>query len=193
MDVDAPGLCTATARIRQHLEDYLLPGYERQPHVTLSICGFPAPTCEFDDDYTPAIFRTQLNSLELVRIQPFSIEIGAPETFTSAAYFSVRDEEGGIARVRQALGNDGPGEKGFPYIPHLSFGHYRGQFPVAEIKQRMRSCPDLPCATLNIRRAVLMTYDASVISGTLTSLCEFDFERHALRVFDVKAMEVLLR
>jgi len=193
MDVDTPSLCTATTRIRQHLEDYLLPGYDRQPHITLSICGFPAHTCRFDDDYTPAIFRKQINCLELARIRPFTIEIGAPETFTSAAYFSVRDDEGGIARVRQALGNGGPGEQGFTYIPHLSFGHYRGQFSVAEVTQRLRSCPDLPCDQLNIRRLVLMTYDASVISGTLTSLCEFDLERHALQVLNVKAMEVLLR
>lgn len=193
IDVDIPSLRAATARIRNHLEGYLLPGYGRQPHITLRICGFPGSNQGFGDDFTPAVFTTQIKSLELARLEPFAIEIGAPQTFTSAAFFSVRDKEGGVRRARTALGSDGPGERDFPFVPHLTFGLYRRQFSVAGVMQRMGSCPDLEDIQLKIGKLALMTYDASVITGPLTSVCEFDFERQALRVLNARAMEVLLK
>lgn len=193
IDLDIPNLCADSTRMRQHLEDYLLPHYGRKPHITVCICGFPGSEKGLDDDYTPAQFKSHIVSLESARLRPFSITIGRPETFTTAAYFAVRDQEAGIARIRQALGSDGPGEKDSPYVPHVTFGLYREQFPVAEVLQRMRSCPDLMSTRVVVGKLVLMSYEASEIARPLTAVCEFDFKRQALRVLDESAMDVLLR
>ena len=191
--LDIPNLCADSTRMRQHLEDYLLPHYGRKPHVTVCICGFPGSDKGLDDDYTPALFKSHIAFLESARLRPFQVKIGRPETFTTAAYFAVLDKEGGIARVRQAFGSDGPGEKDFPYVPHVTFGLYREQFPVAEVLQRMRSCPDPMSAQVVVGKLVLMTYEASVIAGPLTAVCEFDLTHQTLRVLDENAMDVLLR
>ncbi|MBL8413627.1 MAG: 2'-5' RNA ligase family protein [Propionivibrio sp.] len=193
IDLDIPKLCAASLRVRQHLERYLLPHYGRKPHITVCICGFPGSADGLDDDYTPALFKSHIASLESARLRPFSLAIGRPETFTTAAYFTVHDQEAGIARIRQALGSDGPGEKDSTYVPHVTFGLYREQFPVAEVLQRMQSCPDLMSAHVEVGKLVLMTYEASVITGPLTAVCEFNFERQALRVLDENAMDVMLR
>jgi len=191
--LDLPSLCAANARMRRHLANYLLPRYDRQPHITLRICGFLGPDKGLGDDYTPVTFGAQIEFLERALLRPFSITIGSPGTFPSAAYFSVRDDKGGIARIRQALVGDGPGEKDFPYVPHVTFGLYRGRFRIAEVLQRMYSCPDPISAQFKINELVLMTYQASVITGPLTACCEFDLEQQRLRILDASAMGVLLR
>ena len=193
IDLDLPCLCAASARMRRHLEDYLLPHYGRQPHITLRICGFPGTDWRFNDDYTPDLFNAQIGFLERARLRPFSLRIGSSGSFPSAAYFSVRDDDGGIARVRQALADDGPGEKNFPYLPHVTFGLYRGRFPMTEVLQRMRSCPGPVSAQVTVGALVLMSYQAAVIGGPLTACGEFDLERQAWRTLDADAMDVLLR
>lgn len=193
IDLDLPGLRAASARMRRHLDAYFLPQYRRQPHITLRICGFPGADKVFDDDYTPDIFNAQIESLARSRLRPFSLSIGTPGSFPSAAYFSVRDDGGGIARVRQALADDGPGEKDFPYVPHVTFGLYRGRFPLPEVLQRMRSCPGTISAQVAVGSLVLMSYEASVIGGPLTACGEFDLERQSWRILDADAMSVLLR
>ena len=193
IDLDLPCLCAASARMRRHLEDYLLPQYGRQPHITLRICGFPGPDRRFNDDYTPDVFSSQIELLEQARLRPFSLGIGNPGSFPSAAYFSVSDDDGGIARIRQALADDGPGEKDFPYVPHVTFGLYRGCFPMTEMLQRMRSCPGPVATQVKVGSLILMSYEAAVICGTLTACAEFDFERQRWRILDGDAMSVLLR
>lgn len=193
IDLDLPGLGAASERMRRHLDDYFLPQYRRQPHITLRICGFPGPDRGFDDDYTPERFNAQIGFLERARIRPFSLGIGSPGSFPSAAYFSVSDDDCGIARVRQALADDGPGEKNFPYLPHVTFGLYRGRFPMAEVLRRMCSFPGPAATQVTVGALVLMTYQAAVIGGPLTACAEFDLERQAWRVLDAKAMDGLLR
>ncbi len=196
IDLDHAWLREASNRVRQHCADLLLPDYARQPHATLRICGFPGPDRRLGDDYTRAHLAAQVSALESARIEPFPISIGALDTFTTAPYFSVLDIECGIARSRQALAmpaGDGPGEKGFPYIPHVTFGLYGGRFPMPDVASRLRSAPEIENARLTVERLTLMTYEASVIAGPLTSVCAFDLESQTLTMLDPEAMESLFR
>lgn len=194
VDLDHDWLREASEKMRRHCADFLLPHYARQPHITLRICGFPSPDRRLGDDYTHADFAAQVSALKSARIDPFPIGIGALDTFTTAPYFSVLDIDGGIARARRALAmpaGDGPGEKGFPYVPHVTFGLYGGRFPLADIIHRLRSGPENKSVRLTIRKLTLMTYEASVIAGPLTSVCEFDLESQTSKAIDPDAMETL--
>ena len=196
IDLDHDWLCEANEKMRRHFADLLLPDYARQPHITLRICGFPSPDRRLDDDYTHADFNDQISALKSARIEPFPISIGALDTFTTAPYFSVLDIEGGIARARQALAmpaGDGPGETGFPYIPHVTFGLYGGRFLMSDVVDRLHSAPEATSIRLTVNRLTLMTYEASVIAGPLTSVFEFDLDRQTLRAVDPEAMESLFR
>ncbi len=194
IDLDHDWLRDASKKMRPHCADLLLPDYARQPHITLRICGFPSPDRKLGDDYTQADFAAQVSTLKSARIEPFPISIGALDTFTTAPYFSVLDIDGGIVRARRALAmpaGDGPGEKGFPYVPHVTFGLYGGRFPMADVIHRLRSGPENKSVRLTIRKLTLMTYEASVIAGPLTSVCEFDLESQTSKAIDPDAMETL--
>ena len=196
IDLDHDWLREASEKMRRNCADLLLPGYARQPHITLRICGFPCRDRRLDDDYTQADFAAQVSALASAWIDPFPISIGALDTFTTAPYFSVLDIEGGIARARQALAmpaGDGPGETGFPYIPHVTFGLYGGRFLMSDVVDRLHSAPEATSIRLTVNRLTLMTYEASVIAGPLTSVFEFDLDRQTLRAVDPEAMESLFR
>ena len=194
VDLDHDGLRDASEKMRRHCTDLLLPNYARQPHITLRICGFPCLNRRLSDDYAHTDFEAQVSALKSARINPFPISIGALDTFTTAPYFSVLDIEGGIVRARRALGmpaGDGPGEKGFPYVPHVTFGLYGGRFPLADVIHRLRSVPENKSVRQTIRKLTLMTYEASVIAGPLASVCEFDLESQTSKAIDPAAMETL--
>ena len=196
IDLDHDWLHEASDKMRRHCANLLLPDYARQPHITLRICGFPCPARRLGDDYTQADFWAQISALESARIEPFPISIGALDTFTTAPYFSVLDIDGGIARTRRALGmpaGDGPGEKGFPYVPHVTFGLYGGRFPMAEVVRRLNAVPRIENTQLTVKRLTLLTYEASRIAGPLTSVRGFDLESQILRMLDPEAMEALFR
>ena len=196
IDLDHDWLREASEKMRQHCADLLLPDYARQPHVTLRICGFPGPDRKLGDNYTQADLAAQVSALESARIEPFRISIGTLDTFTTAPYFSVLDIECGIAHARQALAKpsgDGPGEKDFPFVPHVTFGLYGGRFPMPDVVRRLHSAPVVTSAQLTVKRLALMTYEASVIAGPLAAICGFDLESKTVRVADPEVMEALFR
>lgn len=181
LDVDLPDLRRRSADTSCRLADYLLPGYRRQPHLTISLCGFPAVRPALDDDYAGATFAAQVAALAVARPAPFAIEIGGPASFSSAAYFSVGDLQGGVANLRRILAGEGATDD-FPFVPHVSFGLYRAAFPLSEIFSRFAELEAGEPLRLEIGQLSWMTYEAAVIGGPLTSLAEFDFRQASLRV-----------
>ena len=191
IDVDTPALRAATTALRTHLADNLLNGYRRQPHVTLHLCGFPAAAPRFDDDYPGAELQRQIAALQAAGPAPFTLEIGSPASFTSAAYFSVADHAGGIRTARHALAGTETPDDGFPYTPHVTCGLYRGEFHLPTLLQRMAACRlGLPIQ-LKIERLTLMAYEAAVIGGPLNSLCEFDLATRQAKILDQPLTERL--
>lgn len=172
IDVDIPAIRAASDGLRGHLADFLLPGYRRQPHVTLHLCGFPG-SVGLADDYSPAALARQVAALTTAAPCPFAIDLGAAATFTSAAYLAVGDREGGIAALRQALGGGGAAEGGFPYVPHVTVGFYRREFPLAEVLAALAAWPGPGSLSLAVDRLTLMSYRSGVIAGELAAVGDF--------------------
>lgn len=187
IDVDGPGLAARGQRLRGHFARQLLPAYHRQPHVTLSLCGFPSPRPVLGDDYGCAALAAQVASLLVVGLPPFVIEIGQVASFTSAAYFSVADPQGGIAAVRRALQPTGDS----PGVPHVTFGLYRQALPLARLVREMRWVDGGGVLRLEIDRLSLMTYRAAQIGGPLHRLAGFDLRRRRFAVEDAAGMREL--
>lgn len=184
LDLAGPAVQTRSAELRAHLADCLLPGYCRQPHLTVRLCGFPAARAELADDYTVGVFAAQVAALAKIRWAPFAIDIGRPDSFTSAAYFSVNDLERGVEKLRRTL-SDERFVDDFPYVPHVSFGLYRSAVPLAGVLARMASADSGRPLRLEIGRLALMSYEAAVIGGPLTTLAEFDLAAGRLQVVDL--------
>jgi 2'-5' RNA ligase len=171
LDLDIPDLCQASADMRQVLSNYRLMGYVRQPHLTLGLCGFPVANPKLADDYGLARFCTQRAALLRAMPKPFCLEIGAPNSFTSAAYFSVRDLEGGLETLRQILDADAE-DHGF--VPHVTFALYRAAFPLRNMLAELQQGNALVPFRLPISKLSWMVYEAAIIAGPLTSVVEFD-------------------
>ena len=191
IDVDTPALRSAIAAMRAHLADHLLPDYRRQAHVTLHLCGFPAATANLDDDFPAAMLQDQIAALKTSAPPPFVVEIGNPDSFASAAYFSVDDCAHGILATRRALAGNRHPDETFPYTPHVTCGQYRHELPLATLTRHMTACDTGLPARLRVDRLTLMAYEAAIIGGPLTNLCEFDLATRQIRVLNPALMETL--
>lgn len=172
IDVDLPVVRKLTEQAAGQLGDVLLDGYRRQPHITLALCGFPTQQPVLPDDFGPAELERQLDTLQRLAGAPFAVDIGGLASFTSAPFLAVRDVDGGIGRLRQALCGL-RAEPGGPYTPHVTVGLYGGEWPTGPLLERLdEGCRDrVHCA---VTRLSLMAYAASDIGGPLATLGEFD-------------------
>jgi 2'-5' RNA ligase len=152
---------------REHLSEFLLKPYRRQPHITLFVCGFFVDTPQFDDDYSAQQLELQERSLKEAGIKPFSIEIGGLNSFTSAPFLEVHDRDGGIERVRAALSATGREVGRSAFTPHVTIGLYSGAYGSDSIAPRIADVPKDPC-TLFVDRITFALYQAQDIAGALT-------------------------
>lgn len=152
---------------REHLSEFLLKPYRRQPHITLFVCGFFVDTPQFDDDYSTQQLRIQERSLKEADMKPFSIEIGGLNSFSSAPFLEVDDRDGGIERVRAALSATGREVGRSVFTPHVTIGLYSGAYPSHIISSRIADFPKDPCM-LFVDRITFALYRAQDIAGALT-------------------------
>ena len=183
LDVDVAPLRSRCAGYRSQLAEYLLPGYCRQPHITVHICGFPAAQIGRADDYAASTFAAQVRALSKARWSPFVVDIGRAASFSSAPYLSVADHAGGIANLRRSLAGDAAVDD-FRYVPHASIGLYRGAFSLPGMLSRLAVLDFGEPLQLEIKQLCWMTYEAAVIGGSLSTLAEFDLLRGCLHVPD---------
>ena len=175
LDVDMAPVRQRVQAAQRHLADFLLDGYQRQPHITLSLCGFPSETPRHADDFGLDALRAQLDALRQAQFAPFEIEIGALDSFTSAPYLTVADAGGHIAALRRCLTGEAGGEPGFTYTPHVTVGLYADAWPTATVQTRLDSFTCGAPLHLRVARVSLMTYAAREIGGELERLADYDF------------------
>lgn len=174
IEIADPEVDRRLAMMREALGPLLLPAYERQAHVTLHICGFPAPTLRRSDDFTIDRLAQQLAEVRRLRLKPFRLRIGGAFSFISAVCLSVHDDGGVLQRLREALQGSAPHHDETPYLPHVTGGLYRGAWPLREIEQRLRPMTRCPDIELEIRSLDWMAYDSARVGGPLRTWLRLD-------------------
>lgn len=179
VDLDIPSVRSAMDQAARHLEGLLLPGYCRQPHITLALGGFPTLTAALPDDYPATALKAHLNSLAGCRQGAFPIRVETLASFSSAPFLTVVDPEGGIARLRHALA--GPAEPaGGPYLPHVTVGLYAGAWPTRTLQARLDAFIPGPPLAVQVESLSLMAYSAPDIGGPLETLARWHLGRNHL-------------
>ncbi|MDD3355114.1 2'-5' RNA ligase family protein, partial [Zoogloea sp.] len=119
----------AVLEAARHLDGLLLADYQRQPHVTLALGGFPAGQPALRDDFGRSALESQLAALVTSAPAPFQLEIGPLASFASAPFLCARDVEGGLGQLRRLLhpAGDTPDHS---YTPHVTVGLYAGPWAV---------------------------------------------------------------
>ena len=159
------------AAAREHLSDLLIKPYQRQPHITVYVCGFVADRPQYDDDYSAEQLEHHAHVLRAAAVKPFTVEIGGLSSFASAPFLEVADLDGGLHRMRALLSTTGKEIGRSTYTPHVTVGLYSGAFPGSVVFERLSSFPKDPCK-LTVDRITFATYQAREIAGALTGRYE---------------------
>lgn len=167
IDADFAPLRDRVAQARAHLSG-LLADAQRQPHVTVFVCGFLAEAAAWNDDFTPAMLVRQRQALVRAGVGPFELEVGGLASFDSAAFLTVGDPDRCLAPLRAALaaGRDEVCREG-TYVPHLTVGLYRDAFAKDAVARRLACFADDAPVRLPVRRIDLAVYPARDHSGPL--------------------------
>lgn len=153
---------------RAHIAAFLFEPYQRQPHVTLFVCGFLAEIGRFHDDYTIEELERCLQALKKAKPEPFEIKIGGINSFASAPFLEVLDVSGGIENIHDILSGTRSEIRDGEYIPHLTLGLYSSNFETKRVAEKMSSfCIDSPITHL-VDEVSLITYSAHKLAGPLT-------------------------
>ena len=151
----------------EHLAEFLIPHYRRQPHITVFVCGFLVAARSYDDDYGIGDFERHADLLREAALKPFPLVIGSLNSFASAPFLEVTDPEGGLGRVRSVLASAGTEIERSEYIPHVTVGLYADAFPSDLVAKRIASFSQEPC-TLKVDRITFATFRAAEMYGTLS-------------------------
>jgi 2'-5' RNA ligase len=178
IDADQPAVREQVARATHHLQDLLLAGYVRQPHLTLALCGFPTDEPRQDDDFGPTALLAQLKALRAAACAPFMLQIGHLASFSSAPFLAVQDLEGGLGVLRDALSAT-THPTGSPYVPHVTVGLYNGRYSTPKVQARLDAHAARP-VLCPVDRISLMSYASAEIGGPLAHLADYDLASQVL-------------
>ena len=166
IDADIGPVRARLQQAQSHLAP-LLAQSQRQPHITVFVCGFIADVVAHDDDFTPAMLAAQQAALQALQPAAFTLHIGAIDSFDSAVFLRVSDPDNGLAPLRHALGQGTREIRQSAYVPHLTVGLYRGAFDKQQVSAQLQSfVPDAPIP-LRVERIHFARYEARVLGGPL--------------------------
>lgn len=184
LDLDVPALRQRVAAADGHLSGLLLADYCRQPHVTLSLCGFPSACPQHTDDFGAAALAAQLAALRRAQPRPFDIEVGALASFASVPYLAVQDAGGQIAALRECLAGGSLNDSCGTYTPHVTVGLYADAWPMSEVQARLASFAGRQALHLRISGISLLSYASAHIGGALACRARYDFQSETLHWTD---------
>lgn len=152
---------------RAALQPWLLPRYDRQPHVTVAYRGLMDERAA----HPHATFRVQqlhedIHRLQAAQLEPFVLALQGVGSFTTVPYLSVVDSLQ-LQQARNALAPYADHSDGC-YVPHVTLGHYASQMPMATMVQHLQTtCCTEAVLTLDVSALWLARYRSSDIAGAL--------------------------
>jgi 2'-5' RNA ligase len=164
--VNDPLLLDYIEATRRRLADLLHSSEQRQPHLTLFVCGFEQRARIADDDFAPAQLHQQIESLQSLRSAECSLPLGAPDSFAGAAFIPVTDPSSQLSRWRCALEEATKEIRQSTYVPHITLGLYKRKAAAEEIRERLGEIA-APSMSLRVSQLDYATYDARLHFGLL--------------------------
>ena len=165
--MESPAIKSICSSAQTHLSEFLIPSYQRQPHVTVFVGGFLNDTRRFNDDYTMDDLQNHLQRLTGARIRPFDIAVGGINSFAAAPFLEVIDVDGGIDGIRRIFSAAFSELRWSAYVPHVTLGLYKDRFDTRSLAARFSAFGAAEQLRARIDRIWLATYTAGVIGGPL--------------------------
>lgn len=137
--VDTPQLQQWVETARNVIAPWLLPRYERQPHVTIAYRGLMAGEASHPDAaFGPTQWRQDVQTLQAAQLRPFALQIGGVGSFSTVPYIAVAAHPS-LQALHTVLALQAS-EPGWQYVPHVTLGHYGQQVPMQAVMQPLCGC-----------------------------------------------------
>ncbi|BFM14196.1 2'-5' RNA ligase family protein [Maricurvus nonylphenolicus] len=149
------------------LQDYLLLPYSRQPHITLTACGFWQPEAALQQEDNFSGLQQHLQLLDSAELSPFELQLGGLNSFTTVPFFEVSDPGAMLGKLRQSLPSYFETIRQVPYCPHVTIGCYNKAWPTADIAKRIQAFPPVAPVTIKVEQIALLSYSTKDIGSSL--------------------------
>lgn len=165
--VDAPQLQHWVKAARAVMAPWLLPRYERQPHVTLAYRGLMAGAkAHANAEFGAAQWRQDVHKLQAAQLQPFALRIGGVGSFSTVPYIAV-EAHPALLQLHASLAAPAP-VPGWRYVPHITLGHYGRQAPMQVVMAPLQGCDEAEnVLDVTVSELWLARYRTSDIAGRL--------------------------
>lgn len=167
IEIDQPELIQYLDEIQAQFSDLLLPAQQRQYHITLFVCGFLQPAVkQYDDDFQIQQLQQQIKLIEALQLKPFELEITQIDSFSSALFLQIQDQQGVLAQIRQQFAHVSEEIAALEYCPHITLGLYGEAWSSAMVLQRIQQRP-LKTIKIQVKKLTFGYYKAQILQGLL--------------------------
>ncbi|WP_436897422.1 2'-5' RNA ligase family protein [Acinetobacter gyllenbergii] len=167
IEIDQPELIQYLDEIQAQFSDLLLPAQQRQYHITLFVCGFLQPAVkQYDDDFQIQQLQQQIKLIEALQLKPFELEITQIDSFSSALFLHIQDQQGVLAQIRQQFAHVSGEIAALEYCPHITLGLYGEAWSSDRVLQRIQQRP-LKTIKIQVKKLTFGYYKAQILQGLL--------------------------
>lgn len=167
IDIDQAAVIQYLDNIKTKFSDLLIDSNQRQYHITLFVCGFLTPkSSHYDDDFEIDTLKQQIQALNSLEIEPFELEITQLDSFSSALFLQVEDNNKILAKIRQQLTQYSDEIAALEYCPHITLGLYNDAWESDLVLDRIQSIAIKPFK-IQVKYLTFGYYKAQILQGLL--------------------------
>jgi hypothetical protein len=167
IEIDQPELIQYLDEIRAQFSDLLLPAQQRQYHITLFVSGFLQPKVkQYDDDFQIQQLQQQIKLIEALQLTAFELEIVQIDSFSSALFLQIKDQQGVLTQIRQQFAHVSEEIAALEYCPHITLGLYGETWSSNRVLQRIQQL-SLKTIKIQVKKLTFGYYKAQILQGLL--------------------------
>ncbi|MDF2416568.1 2'-5' RNA ligase family protein [Acinetobacter beijerinckii] len=167
IEIDQPELVEYLDAIKTHFSDFLLTSNQRQYHITLFVCGFPnTHLSPYNDDFSAEQLSLHLKSINQLQLEPFELELTAIDSFSSALFIQIIDQEKNLEKIRSQLAVVSNEIAALQYCPHITIGLYSDAWSSDLVLERIKSF-EAKRIKIQVNQLTFGYYKAQILQGLL--------------------------
>lgn len=167
IEIDQAEVIQYLDHIKTKFSDLLIDSNQRQYHITLFVCGFlTLKSSHYDDDFEIDTLKQQVQALNSLEIEPFELEITQLDSFSSALFLQVEDNNKILAKIRQQLAQYSDEIAALEYCPHITLGVYNDAWQSDLVLDRIQSIAIKPFK-IQVKYLTFGYYKAQILQGLL--------------------------
>lgn len=120
-------------RLTQQFSHLMIQPMQRQPHVTIFVCGFWLDPVTRADDFSSSQLEKQLQQLQQLSLEPIQLQSGQIRSFESSLCLEILDTQHQLQRLRAIMGQSAVEIRSQAFFPHISLGIYRQAYHYDQI------------------------------------------------------------